>query len=106
MPTSIDRRVVGTWMHAREEDSSGELVFRPADYDFPPARGRDGYTFRADHSGDYIGISPRDGSALSSCTWQVRAGHPPALVIAFPDGRSDVLSVVSVDSERLVVRRM
>lgn len=105
MATPLEKRVVGTWMRAHEEDSPDELVYRPAAYDFPPARGRVGYEFRADHSCDYIGISPRDGSARSSGTWRVRGGPRPELVLEYPDGRADVLSVVSVDRERLVVRR-
>ena len=28
------------WVHSREEDTPTEMVFRPASYDFPPARGR------------------------------------------------------------------
>jgi len=105
MPTPIEKRVVGSWMRSSEEDTPTELVYRPADYDFPPARGRVGYEFRADHSGNYIGISPRDGAARSSCTWKVRGGTRPELVIDHPDGRSEVMSVVSVDRDRLVIRR-
>jgi hypothetical protein len=105
MPKTIEKRVVGTWLHAHEEDASGELVFRPADFDFPPARGRVGYEFRSDHSCDYIGISPRDGAARVSCTWLLRGEDKPELVIARPDGPSEVLAIVSVDRDRLVVRR-
>jgi hypothetical protein len=104
MPTS-EKRLVGTWMHVHEEDTARLLVFRPADYDFLPARGRVGYEFRADHSCEDIGISPRDGSARSSCTWRLRGGSRPELVIEYPDGHSDVFSVVSVDRDRLVLRR-
>lgn len=103
MPVS-EQRLVGTWMHAREEDSSGTLVFRPADYDFPPARGRVGYEFRANHSCDYIGISPRDGAARTSCAWRMSGGAHSELHIEFPDGRSDVFTVVSADRDRLVLR--
>jgi hypothetical protein len=105
MPTPIEKRVVGTWMNAHEEDTPGERVYRPADYDFLPARGRVGYEFRADHSCDYIGISPRDGSARAPGTWRVRGGNRPELVIDYPDGHADVLPIVSVDRDRLVVRR-
>jgi hypothetical protein len=91
-------------MHSHEEDVEGSLVFRPGDYDFPPARGRVGYAFRANHSCDYIGISPRDGSTRKSCSWRMSGGGHPELRIEYPDGRSDVFSVVSADRDRLVLR--
>ena len=106
MPATIEKRIVGSWMNAFEEDTPGETVFRPADYEFPPARReRVGYNFRADHTGDSLGSSPRDGWARSACTWRVRGGGQPEIVLEFPGGGSEVLSVVSVDRERLVVRR-
>ncbi len=35
------------WMHSHEEDSGDVQVYRPADYDFPPARGRRGFELQA-----------------------------------------------------------
>jgi hypothetical protein len=105
MPNLIEKRIVGTWMHSREEDEPGIQVFRPASYDFPPARGREGFEFRADHGADFLGISPRDGSARSTCTWRIRAGNIPELVVVFPDGRSEAFCVVSAERDRLVLRR-
>jgi hypothetical protein len=49
--TEIDREaLVGRWLHSYEEDSADALVFRPGDFDFPPARGRDGFELRDDGS--------------------------------------------------------
>jgi len=105
MSVPIAKRVVGAWLHAYEEDAPGTQVFRRADYDFPPARGRTGYEFRADRTADYLGISPRDGTARSSCTWRVRGASKPELVLQFPDGRTEILPLMSVDRNRLVIRR-
>lgn len=38
------------WMHSHEEDTAGEMVFRPAAFAFPPSRNRMGYAFHADQS--------------------------------------------------------
>jgi hypothetical protein len=105
MASDFEKRLPGVWRHSREEDTETESVYRPDSYDFPPARGRTGYEFRADHSCDYLGISPRDGSARQQCKWQLRGGTHPEIVVTFPDGREDVLPIVSLDTERLVVRK-
>jgi hypothetical protein len=44
LPTEVFQR----WMHSFEEDSGGVTVFRPSEYEFPPARGRAGIEFRPD----------------------------------------------------------
>jgi hypothetical protein len=105
MSDSLAKRLIGTWRHSHEEDTETESIYRPDSFDFPPSRGRTGYTFRADHSCTYIGIAARDGSAKQTCTWEVREGASPEVVVTRPGRRQEVLRVVSVDRERLVVRK-
>jgi hypothetical protein len=105
MAAEVEQRLVGTWRHSHEEDTATQSVYRPESFDFPPARGRTGYEFRSDHSCTYVGISPRDGAAKESCTWQLRGGARPEIVLTFPGGRPKVLPLVSVDGERLVIRK-
>jgi hypothetical protein len=40
------------WIHSREEDTGGALVYRPANYNFPPSRGREGFEIKK--SGEFI----------------------------------------------------
>ena len=42
-----DLRLLRRWMHSREEDRKGVVVYRPAGFAFPRARGRAGIEFRA-----------------------------------------------------------
>jgi hypothetical protein len=105
MASRIEQRLLGTWRHSREEDTISESVYRPDSYDFPPARGRTGYEFKTDHSCSYLGISPRDGTARAPGRWEIRGGPEPEIVLTFPDGREEVLVLVSLDSERLVIRK-
>jgi hypothetical protein len=101
-----EKILVGTWLHAHEEDTETEAVYRPADFDFPPARGRRGYEFRPDHTGAYIGIAARDGSARTPCKWRLRKkGAGLEIGLTFDDGRKEVLRVTSLDNERLVLRK-
>ena len=100
-----ENHLVKKWLHLHEEDTATQLVYRPADYAFPPARGRRGYEFLPNHSCNYIGISPRDGPATESCSWEWKAGEPPEIVLSFARGRKDVLRVISLDSDRLIVQK-
>jgi hypothetical protein len=104
---ATDEKILArTWLHAHEEDTATEAVYRPDDFDFPPARGRRGYEFRPNHTGAYIGIAARDGAARTSCKWRLRKkGKGLEIELTFDDGRKEVLRVVSLDKERLVLRK-
>jgi hypothetical protein len=73
------------WIHAREEDEGDLHVYRPADYDLPPARGRRGIEFRP------------DGELL------VYAPGPADKPVATP-GRMEDVEIVSVEPDRLTLR--
>jgi hypothetical protein len=45
------------WMHSHEEDTDATEIYRPAEYAFPPARGRIGYEFIPDGQAIYLGIA-------------------------------------------------
>ncbi len=49
-------QLAGRWVHSHEEDSGDEMVFRPADYAFPPSRGREAIELHPD--GSYTGSVP------------------------------------------------
>jgi hypothetical protein len=105
MPDAVLRELVGGWRHSHEEDTATETVFRPDSYAFPPSRGRIGFIFNADQTCTAIGIAARDGPAPQPCRWQILEGRPSDVIVRWPDGREQVLSIVSVDRERLVVRK-
>ena len=46
----------GRWVRSHEDDSDGHVVFRPAGYSFPPARGRASIDLRPD--GTYVESAP------------------------------------------------
>ncbi len=57
--------IVGHWVHSHEEDARDVRVYRPADYGFPPSRGRAGLEFREGGELVYYGIARADGSEES-----------------------------------------
>jgi len=61
--------IAGAWLHSHEEDSDGEMVFRPKDYPFPPSRGRIGFGLSPDGAATLIGIAPADGPSQEAAHW-------------------------------------
>lgn len=98
MSTS-DQQLLGRWGHLFEEDHQDVLVYRPADYDFPRARGRDGIEFRAD--GGYIDWAVGRGDAREPHpgSWQVDPGG--RLRVTTASGQQRVFDVVSLAPDRL-----
>lgn len=102
--TDPTRQLARRWLHSHEEDTPTERVYRPADYAFPPSRGRMGFELKPGGTCVRIGISPRDGSTEQHCTWKVGRGREPTLTLE-AGGQREELRVVSVDADRLVVRK-
>jgi hypothetical protein len=93
------------WTHSREEDVDGEMVFRPSDYSFPPARGREGLEFR--QNGEFLqyGIGPGDRSQAVKGRWRTTSSN--VIEVEFPQGgaRPYRLVVTQEDDDVLKVRR-
>ncbi|WP_314245274.1 hypothetical protein [Streptomyces sp. DSM 40907] len=70
------------WVHSFEEDTEAVTVYRPADYPFPPARGRRGLEFAPD--GVFIDHPIGRGDAPDAVPgrWQLAEGS--RVVISFP----------------------
>ena len=90
--------LAGRWVHSHEEDTDDELVFRSADYAFPPSRGREA-----------IELHP-DGSYAGSVPGPVDKPEPTGGEWTLEDGRrlrlgDRVLEVTSAEGGVLRVRR-
>jgi hypothetical protein len=97
-----ESNVLGHWVHSHEEDSGNLMVFRPSTYPFPPSRGRSEY--RLDANGILQSVRPGPTDKRESCggTWSLEDG---VLVLRPAGGQPLRLPIVSVDSERLVVKK-
>ena len=95
--------VHGKWVHAHEEDSGDEMVFRPASHPLPPARGRLSFELKPD--GTYVERSPGpvDVPVESSGSWGLDGDR--LVLTGEGDRPGNAWRVVSADADRLVVRR-
>ncbi len=97
-------QVCGQWLHAHEEDTEGQMVFRPADADLPPARGRIGFELRADGTFAEAGLGAGDVPEEATGSWAVD-GDTITLSEGAAQGVPREMEVVSADASRLVVRK-
>ena len=134
MANEIDRKALAQkWVHSHEEDTDDEMVFRPASYAFPPARGRSEIELNSD--GTYVervpgpvdvpeerggrwrlehdaggrlvtsGIGPDDRPAPGQGQWQLEDSDKLALEPAGPGARKTVMQILQVAPDKLVVKK-
>lgn len=60
------------WVHAHEEDQDGYRAFRPASYDLPPSRGREGFEIRRDGVFMHYPIGAADAPEEAVAKWALK----------------------------------
>lgn len=98
----LDSSIYKSWVHAFEEDSGKEKVYRPDGYQLPPARGREGIEIKQGGQVMYRAIGPVDVPVRYEGTWKME--NKNTMLIQIPE-YSEVpmrIQIVSVDKERLV----
>jgi hypothetical protein len=103
MPAPRRLRLEGAWMHSHEEDASGEWVFRPATFKFPPSRGRQAITLSPDGSYQDRVPGPDDRGVAGDGTWAMTETDDLVLTPAAMGASPRVFRVVSATKAKLVV---
>jgi hypothetical protein len=62
------------WIHSFEEDEKDKklTVYRPSRFNFPPARGREGFEIKRNGIFIWHPISPLDGNDTIEETWKLK----------------------------------
>jgi hypothetical protein len=103
--SSLSTCLLRHWIHSHEEDTTELRVYRPAEYAFPPARGRMGLEFRRDGELVYYGISPSDGSDHLPGRWSLEPPNRVRIDVTSERIEPFMLEVVSCSNEVLTVKR-
>lgn len=101
LPKEIFRR----WGHSFEEDTGDIVVYRPAEYAFPLARGRRGIEFKPDGTFIDWAIGPADVPHGVNGHWRI---EDPGFVRVFFEGNiraPRVLEILQCDAGVLKVRQ-
>jgi hypothetical protein len=102
MSPDVRRAIQATWIHSHEEDQGDRMVFRSADFDFPPSRGRIEFSLKPGGVVEVVRPGPDDRRRKASGRWTLAGKR---LEIEAP-GFSGSFDVEEVDHQRLVVRRV
>jgi len=100
-PEADRRRIVGRWVHVREEDSGGSRVFRPGDHPLPPSRGRRSYSFRSDGTLEERVPGPVDAPVTRRGRWSIGAD---GILVLFLEGKESRWRIDLADPQRLLMR--
>ena len=95
---ALDRR----WVHSHEEDTGREMVFRPADREFPPSRGRMKFELKPDGTFLESRPGPTDVPEEHAGKWH-RKKDETLVLEGGPEGER-VFEIVSAEPDRLVVK--
>ena len=101
--TELPAFAFGRWVHSHEEDTEREMVFRPADREFPPSRGRMKFELKANGTFLESRPGPTDVPEEQTGRWQLESGAKLVLE-GGPEGRRE-LEIVSAEPDRLVVKK-
>jgi hypothetical protein len=90
------------WTHLHEEDGDGYRTFRPSGYDFPPARGREGFEIKK--GGEFIHhqIGPVDVPVQAPGKWVMKGKNTLAVTPA--EGQAFELVILEVKKEVLKLK--
>jgi hypothetical protein len=98
----VDRSLVArSWAHAHEEDDGPDRVYRPAEREFPPSRGRGVVTLHADGSLLLGRPGPDDRGSAAAGHWSLDGTR---LTLSPATGAAEAFEVETAEADRLVLR--
>ena len=104
MNQQIPFPIFGLWKHSREEDAANDVTYRPASYDFPPARGRAGIEFFNDGRFTDLRIGRGDADQGVSGHWEYAGSG--CLKLTYADGSNQRFEIIEGDQSILKMRRL
>jgi hypothetical protein len=90
------------WLHSHEEDTATTTVYRPAQFPFPPSRGRKGFHLQPGGTLTARKPGPTDQTLTTAGTWKLAGDQ---LELSPHDEGTQTLCIESVEPDRLVVQK-
>ena len=98
----IPSEMIRHWVHSFEEDASDMRVFRPSDFPFPPARGRESFELLPKGKCIHHPIGPADELVSLPGAWEMIAPDKCRMSVK---GTAPVdLKIIELSKEKLVVK--
>ena len=96
-----EEKLLGNWIHSHEEDTRGEMVFRPSTYSFPLSRGRRSLELAPGGKLTEGGPGPTDRTQQAQGNWSLAGDR---LTVATPGASPQTYVVTHADRGKLVLR--
>ena len=93
------------WIHSYEEDSAGYQVYRPADYNFPPSRGRKGLEILPENGFILYDIAPADGHQKVKGSWASPEANHLQVELAGKSADNFTMQILEYSDDKLVVKK-
>src|SRR5215211_6315550 len=100
--SALPQAIFRHWIHSREEDARGILVYRPEGFPFPPSFGRDG--FEMTPSGRFILEEPGSADEIVTTTGRWTFLGQRRVAVSFFGTTKAVLTFEIVDLDETVLR--
>ena len=103
--TELPAKALGRrWVHSHEEDTDHEMIFRPAEREFPPSRGRMRFELLPDGTFLESAPGPTDAPEKRAGTWELAGAKLVLDSDQAPEGKRE-LEIISAEDDRLVVKK-
>lgn len=93
------------WVHAHEEDQAEYRAFRPAGYELPPSRGREGFEIRRDGSFLHYPLGAADAPEQAAATWKLSGKSTLAVTPSEPGRPAFELHILEAEKDLLKVAK-
>ena len=92
------------WVHSHEEDTEDELVYRLAQYNFPPARGRKGFELCKDGTLVEYAVGAADRPISNPGQWKL-VGDQVLMYTKTAETPSRMMTIIALEPEKLILRK-
>jgi hypothetical protein len=104
--TAIAQQVFKHWVHSFEEDTAGIQTYRPAAYNFPLARGREGFEVKANGIFVLHRIGPADGIEKAEGSWSLQEENTIRVSFKNADIAPYTLHIFQVNDTLLTLKKI
>lgn len=92
------------WKHAHEQDETKARVFRPANFDFPPSRGREAFEIQKDGTFIRYAIGANDVPVKMTGKWTMKKRKTIQVTLDDPSVKPYTIEILELNNDLLKIK--